>query len=303
MYHPIFVPLVSSGILLIYFLFSIKWMVIREARIPIFVFHSISQSPEWLIDTHVSISVKTFEQYMKYLSKNSYQTVSLDDIYLHIKGEKALNCKIVALTFDDGYLDNWIAAYPILKKYGFKATIFIPTDFIDPHPLVRRNLEDVWYRKTNEDDLEWKGYLSWEELRIMGKEEVFYAESHTKSHTWLFSENKIIDFYKPGDRRVWIQWNKYPELKPWWYQHKVEKDTQLMGYPVHPAKRALLVKGAYKGNHSLERRLNNFVKGNGGRSFFQRYDWKNLLKKEIKNTPQKFGVRSPHLTLDKSVNL
>jgi len=288
-HHRVSVSIAGPIILLSYFLFSMRWMVVREIRVPIFVFHSVSQNPKWLVDTHISISIKTFEQYMKYLSKNGYQTVFLDDVYLHIKGKKTLNYKAVALTFDDGYLDNWVAAYPILKKYNLKGTIFIPTDFVDPRPVVRKNLKDVWDMRIDERALEWRGYLSWEELKIMEKEGIFSVESHTKSHTWLFFENKIIDFYRPGDSRVWILWNKYPELKPWWYQHKSEKDIQLMGYPIYPAKRSLLIKRAYKGNPSLEKYLNNFVRENGGSTFFQRYDWNDLLKNEIENISKNGG--------------
>ena len=48
----------------------------------------------------------------------------------------------VVLTFDDGYLDNWVAVMPLLRKYGQKAIIFMSTDFIDPTSQSRPTLDE-----------------------------------------------------------------------------------------------------------------------------------------------------------------
>lgn len=72
---------------------------------------------------------------LKYQSKG-YRFVSLDDIHEQISQKKKLKQKFVCFTFDDGYIDNYEVAYPILKKYNCPFTIFITTDFPDKKALL-----------------------------------------------------------------------------------------------------------------------------------------------------------------------
>jgi peptidoglycan/xylan/chitin deacetylase (PgdA/CDA1 family) len=77
------------------------------------------------------LSIKTFEAQMKYLKDNGYQTISLTDLYKYFMKQKPIPEKSVVLTFDDGYENNYTAMFPVLKKYKFKATIFVITSRID----------------------------------------------------------------------------------------------------------------------------------------------------------------------------
>jgi peptidoglycan/xylan/chitin deacetylase (PgdA/CDA1 family) len=71
-----------------------------------------------------------FESQIRYLSK-AYEVLPLDKLAEYVQGRETLPRKAVAITFDDGYKDNYIYAYPILKKYGVPATIFLTTGYID----------------------------------------------------------------------------------------------------------------------------------------------------------------------------
>tara|TARA_Y100000590_G_scaffold470608_1_gene666871 strand:- start:12018 stop:12887 length:870 start_codon:yes stop_codon:yes gene_type:complete len=75
------------------------------------------------------INKDIFELQIKYLSKN-YHIVTLDDLFNKKKLDTRKNYTNIAITFDDGYCDNYTYAYPILKKMGLSATFFLPTDFI-----------------------------------------------------------------------------------------------------------------------------------------------------------------------------
>ena len=77
-----------------------------------------------------SVSALDFEKQMYYISKN-YHVLSLEDIYDHIVNNRILPTQCLAITFDDGYEDNYTFAYPILGKYNLPATIFLPVDCID----------------------------------------------------------------------------------------------------------------------------------------------------------------------------
>jgi peptidoglycan/xylan/chitin deacetylase (PgdA/CDA1 family) len=73
--------------------------------------------------------VEDFERQMQYLSR-VYNPVSLEQIVQHLQDGTPLLPKSIAITFDDGYRDNYENAYPILKRYSIPATIFLTTSYI-----------------------------------------------------------------------------------------------------------------------------------------------------------------------------
>lgn len=88
------------------------------ALVPVLMYHSVSEKPVGL--ESLSVRPSDFDEQMKYLSENGFTPISFDEL------ERASNYKKpVLITFDDGYVDNYTQAYPILKKYEFHATIFM----------------------------------------------------------------------------------------------------------------------------------------------------------------------------------
>ena len=85
----------------------------------------------------IRVSIKNFEKQIAYLSRNGYTSYTLNEM---IEQKDKLPPKSVVITFDDGYKDNITNALPILKKYNFKATIFV---------IINR-FDNDWslYRKT-----------------------------------------------------------------------------------------------------------------------------------------------------------
>ncbi|MFD3155993.1 polysaccharide deacetylase family protein [Haloimpatiens sp. FM7330] len=98
----------------------------KNNHVPVLMYHHVKSGTK----TDLIVSKKDFEKEMKYLHDNRYRTLTLDEAYNYIKRDKQLPKKSVVLTFDDGYKDNYENAYPILKKYRFKATIFMITNKI-----------------------------------------------------------------------------------------------------------------------------------------------------------------------------
>ena len=113
-------------------------------------------------NTFISLAIRPddFDTQMKYLSENGYHTISPDELYDSLAGTGELPDNPVMITFDDGYEDNYANAYPILKKYGFKATIFVVTSFLDKNK---------------------KGYMSWDQAREMDANGIS-IQSHTVDH-------------------------------------------------------------------------------------------------------------------------
>jgi peptidoglycan/xylan/chitin deacetylase (PgdA/CDA1 family) len=77
----------------------------------------------------ISATPKQFEDQLKHVSK-FYNPIDIESVVECYKSNKKLPKNSVLVTFDDGFLDNYSNAFPLLKKYNVPATIFISTDYI-----------------------------------------------------------------------------------------------------------------------------------------------------------------------------
>ena len=107
----------------------------------------------------LSVSPSDFAEQMDFLNDNGYTTITPKELCDGIAGVSELPKNPVLITFDDGYLDNYTNAYPILKARNMKATIFAIAGFIGTH----------------------SGYMNWSQLREMEQHGIS-IESHTMNH-------------------------------------------------------------------------------------------------------------------------
>lgn len=89
--------------------------------IPVLNYHSIGVEP----DNNAVLDPKKLDEQMAYLAKEGYTTLTLRQFIEIWDGHAEAPAKAVLLTFDDGYTDNYTEAMPVLKKYGFRATMFV----------------------------------------------------------------------------------------------------------------------------------------------------------------------------------
>lgn len=130
--------------------------------VPILMYHYISIPPEDadIYRTDLSVTPDNFRAQMQYLADNGHTPIDFYTLSRAIANLEPLPPKPVILTFDDGYLDNYENAYPILQQFGFVGTFFIPTEFIDNNRV---------------------GYMSWpmiEEMAASGHR----FEPHSRTH-------------------------------------------------------------------------------------------------------------------------
>jgi peptidoglycan/xylan/chitin deacetylase (PgdA/CDA1 family) len=71
-----------------------------------------------------------FERHMRFL-RRAMSPVSLRRVIAAVRGQATLPPRAVAVTFDDGYRDNYTVAYPILRQYDIRATFFVTTGFVE----------------------------------------------------------------------------------------------------------------------------------------------------------------------------
>ncbi len=93
----------------------------QQIRLPIIMYHSILKDEK--LGNDYTITPKLFEDDLKYLKKNGYTAVTVSDLVSYVYSDGSLGEKIIMLSFDDGYYNNYHYAFPLLKKYGFRAVI------------------------------------------------------------------------------------------------------------------------------------------------------------------------------------
>jgi peptidoglycan/xylan/chitin deacetylase (PgdA/CDA1 family) len=82
------------------------------SNIPVLMYHHISPSSGCL-----TTSPENFERQMAWLARSGWNTLGADEFSHYLKHGKAPR-KSILLTFDDGYLDNWVYAHPVLERHG-----------------------------------------------------------------------------------------------------------------------------------------------------------------------------------------
>jgi len=131
----------------------------------------------------IASSIEEFEKQMKFLATNNYKTLTSEEFLKFKQGMLTLPKKSVFITFDDGWRDNFFYAYPVLKKYNLKATIFLVTEWIEKASETK--IADFKPLKHNEAKKEIPTntssvILNWKEIEKMS--DVFDFHSHTHSH-------------------------------------------------------------------------------------------------------------------------
>jgi len=144
--------------------------------IPILMYHHILPKSSF-----ITSSVAEFEKQMKFLSEKGYKTLTSKEFLEYKKGNLKIK-KGVFITFDDGWRDNFIYAYPILKKYNLKATCFLVTEWIEKASEKNSNFKPLSHNECKKEVQinPSSVILNWDEVEKM--RDVFDFHSHTHSH-------------------------------------------------------------------------------------------------------------------------
>jgi peptidoglycan/xylan/chitin deacetylase (PgdA/CDA1 family) len=128
--------------------------------LPIAMYHSVQPVvPE---GNRLIVSTKVFNRQMQFLKKNKYAVLPLEQAAVLIAQKKKIPSRAVVLTFDDGNIDNYTYAFPVLKKYGLPATIFLVVN-----------------------DIGKPDKLNWDQIKEMQGSGLITFGSHSMSHPFL----------------------------------------------------------------------------------------------------------------------
>lgn len=143
----------------------------KRANIKVLMYHRIVEKPSGEISNPHSVSEEDFRSQLKMLEALNYTPVTFEDYHLYVRGELTLPKKPIILTFDDGYLDTFETALPILRDFNMKAVLFVMGD--------RHRRKATWDENSEEYPL-----MSDEHI-VEARAEGFEIGAHTISHLVL----------------------------------------------------------------------------------------------------------------------
>ena len=171
---------------------KLKWIESdTEITFPILMYHSLTESE----GNSLKIPPAEFKEHMKWLKDNGYYTLTPEEAYIVLTENKKPAEKIVWITLDDGYLNNYTDGFPILKELEMKATINYITSKLGS-----------------------SNYFDLNQMKEMSQSKLINIESHTVSHLDLntLEDDRITTELK--DSKSWID-------------KELDQNTSLLCYP------------------------------------------------------------------------
>ena len=191
--------------------------------IPILAYHRVGD----LKGDHVpTVTADSFEIQLRFLKRHGYQTIELNEFLAHPNAR----ARAVVLTFDDGYDGTASAAAPLLRAYGFRATVFVTPG-----------------------EIETPGFMSWQQVREIAGDG-FTIGSHTMHHSYLplLSREKVQQELAESKQAL---------------EERIDRPVEWLSYPIggytpeiQAAAKAAGYRGACTTNRGLsKRRLDPFA--------------------------------------------
>jgi len=196
----------------------------RYQVVPVLSYHQFSRTRK----NKMTVTAADFEAQMRYLKANGYRVISLDQLFDFLDFRIQIPQKSVVITIDDGWRSTYDIAYPILKQYGFPATLFVYTNLITGSPKT----------------------LSWDLAREMAQNGI-EMQCHTVTHRDLTKMNDQESFAEYFDAL-----NRELTASTKILEEKMGIRPNYLAYPYGETNRlviALLKKHGYRGAFTVKR--------------------------------------------------
>ena len=211
------------------------------ALVPVFHFHEVTRDD--------------LEPKLRHLAENGYRSITADEIAAYVRGGLKLRERAVALCFDDAWKSLSAVAAPLLKQHGLTAIAYaIPARITEDgagSPLV-----------------------TWSELGALHASGVIDVQSHTYSHSMVFTASQPMDFLQPGYAKT--PYLNRPQLAPPPALEFVTPED--LGAPLYPARSRMSDAPRALVSRAFHDRCVEIVRHEGGAAFFARPGWQARLR-------------------------
>ena len=231
------------------FLIFIIYNKTRKSFVLCLMYHSVDNEKG-----KGGIFVNEFEEHIKWIKdKKTFKMEELKNLNYTLPKNSIL------ITFDDGYKNNYTLAFPILKKYNMKATIFLNTKFI------------------GKDEF----YLNWDEIKEMYESGLVDFQLHTHSHQLTIKDISVLDFYDE-ESSPYFKRESYNLFFEGNYDEKKDKE-KLYGLPVFKLRSKISIAG-YKPKKDFLKKYRNIKQ----LQKFNKNEKKDFLNKLFKEKQNEF---------------
>ncbi len=193
-------------------------------EIPVITHHCINNHPKDNPLGVIAFSADELVGHLQYLTDAGYEMVSVREAVQRAYAGRLGRSLVAVLTFDDGFLDNYLIVPEILRQFRATATFFVnPTHAVEGPVRTLSEHPNSW------------GFLNFDEMRALEKQGTVEVQSHTMTHDFNFISDRLVDLYTPRkfSHYYWLAWKLDPSTKTSWTGNAYELADRIpSGYPV-----------------------------------------------------------------------
>jgi peptidoglycan/xylan/chitin deacetylase (PgdA/CDA1 family) len=227
-----------------------------RGHVPVFVFHSLDPA--------------AFGGKLEHLARNGYVTLSTSEYRDVIEGRTPPPQRAVLLTIDDGRASVYSVGYPLLRRHGMKATVFLVPSRVT-EASARPLAEDAALDAPEPNE----GFLSWAEVERLAGTGLFDFQSHTLNHARVHVAPEIVGFVTPQSRHGYAALD-IPRIHEG--RTDLEPDQIPLGTPILRFAPRMSDTARFYEEIASREPIVAAVADGGGEAFFERPGWERRLR-------------------------
>jgi peptidoglycan/xylan/chitin deacetylase (PgdA/CDA1 family) len=223
---------------------------LRSDFLPIFIYHDVEPAQ--------------FAAHLEFLRRNRYRTLSLGEFMATQVRKSPPGGRDVLITFDDARRSFYDNALPVLRDFGARATLFVPTQW-----MSKRKSDD------GNTDASAERFMTWDQVRASANSGLVDVESHAHRHALVLTSGRVLDFANP---RTLARYDIYD-----WPMRNTSAGDALgrppLGAPIYAAAPLLCAERRFVEDPNVTLACTELVDRSGGAAFFRRPDWNSVLRR------------------------
>jgi len=157
---------------------------LARTKYPAFLFGRDVPADELPVFTYHEVDAAELDGDLDFLERNGYRTLSLDEYHERMRDGRLGRERCVLLTFDDARRNFWEVAFPVLRRRGVRAALFVPSYWIGEQNVPAGESTPP-------------GFMTWAQLAECQASGLVDVESHAHRHTLVFTSRRLAGFATP----------------------------------------------------------------------------------------------------------